>query len=257
MENTLKGSGQGTLAKPKLVFDKGTLNVDHVSGQGTLNVDHVGGQGTLNVDHVGGQGTDRKFYIIDFLNIFSDFREIKYKKENIDFHSIKHCNKEQDTYDFFELFFTKYIEHVKIKKSSKFIFIMKMLNNYENVLDNIMMKHCNFDIKFIIIEDQYKDIVLDKNKDDFLCQYFFYILKQKNDCVLISNDLYRDKINYIRLFNFDISIRVFDINMKTKIVEKSYMKIQLSSLSKVINRNMIDQKYIRCTIPKRKLGCIL
>ena len=86
---------------------------------------------------------------------------------------------------------------------------------------------------------------------------FFYILKQKNDCVLISNDLYRDKINYIRLFNFDISIRVFDINMKTKIVEKSYMKIQLSSLSKVINRNMIDQKYIRCTIPKRKLGCIL
>ena len=35
-------------------------------------------------------------YIIDFLNIFSDFREIKYKKENIDFHSTKHLNKEQE-----------------------------------------------------------------------------------------------------------------------------------------------------------------
>ena len=49
-------------------------------------------------------------YIVDFLNIFSDFREIKYKKDNIDFHSVKHCNKEQDTYDFFKLFFSKYID---------------------------------------------------------------------------------------------------------------------------------------------------
>ena len=26
------------------------------------------------------------YYIIDFLNIFSDYREIIYKKKNIDFH---------------------------------------------------------------------------------------------------------------------------------------------------------------------------
>ncbi len=42
--------------------------------------------------------------------------------------------------------------------------------------------------------------------------------------------------------------------METKIIEKSYMKIELS---KIINKNMIGQKYIRCTIPKRKLECIL
>ena len=46
-----------------------------------------------------------KVYIVDFFNIFSDFREIKYKRQNIDFHSIKHDTKNQDTYDFFKLFF--------------------------------------------------------------------------------------------------------------------------------------------------------
>ena len=47
-----------------------------------------------------------KYYIIDFLNIFSDYREIIYKKKNIDFHSVKHNNKEQDTIGFFKLFFS-------------------------------------------------------------------------------------------------------------------------------------------------------
>ena len=50
-------------------------------------------------------------YICDYLNIFSDFREIKYKKLNIDFHTVKHMNKERDTYEFFELFFKKYIKY--------------------------------------------------------------------------------------------------------------------------------------------------
>lgn len=198
-----------------------------------------------------------RIYIVDFLNIFSDFREIKYKKENIDFHSIKHSNKDKDTYDFFKLFFTKYIDHVKIDRSSQFIFVMKMLNNYEHILDNIMIQNIQYNIKFIIIEDKYKNAILDKNKDDFLCQYFFYILKKTNDCVLISNDLYRDNMNYINLFNFDISIRVFDINEKTKKIEKKCMKIELSEISSIIGQSMIDQKYIRCTIPKRKLECIL
>ena len=150
-------------------------------------------------------------YIVDFLNIFSDFREIKYKKDNIDFHSVKHSNKEQDTYDFFKLFFTKYIDYVHIDKSSMFYFVMKKLNDYEVILDNIMKTHYNFNMKFIIIEDKYENDILDKNKDDFLCQYFFYILQKNNKCILISNDKYRDKKNYIKLFNFDIFIRVIKI----------------------------------------------
>lgn len=196
----------------------------------------------------------KKVYIIDFLNIFSDFREIKYKKENIDFHSVKHSNKEKDTYDFFNLFFTKYIDYVNINNTSQFYFVMKKLHNYEIILDNIMKTHRNFNMKFIIIEDKFKNELLDKNKDDFLCQYFFYILQKTNDCVLISNDKYRDKGNYIKLFNFDIFIRVINFNHKTNTLEKSILKIQLSDN---IGNLIILQKFNRCTIPKRDLNIIL
>lgn len=195
-----------------------------------------------------------KIYIVDFLNIFSDFREIKYKRDNIDFHSIKHINKTKDTYDFFDLFFTKYIDHVGINKTSQFYFVMKKLNDFETILDNIMKTYSTFNIKFIIIEDKYSNEILDKNKDDFLCQYFFYILSKNNDCTLISNDKYRDKNNYIKLFNFDISLRIISFNKTNKTLEKSVLKIQLSN---TISDEIISQKYTRCTIPKRKLNNIL
>lgn len=193
-------------------------------------------------------------YIVDFLNIFSDFREIKYKKHNIDFHTVKHSNKDQDTYDFFKLFFTKYIDYVHIDKNSMFYFVMKKLNDYEVVLDNIMKEHYRFRMKFIIIEDKYDNQILDKNKDDFLCQYFFYILQKNNKCILISNDKYRDKKNYIKLFNFDIFIRVVNYNRKTHNLEKSTLKIHLTEN---IGDNILLQKYTRCTIPKRDLNLIL
>lgn len=195
-----------------------------------------------------------KVYIVDFFNIFSDFREIKYKRYNIDFHVIKHTNKIKDTYDFFELFFTKYIDHVKINKTSQFYFVMKKLTNFEIILNNIIKIYNKFNIKFIIIEDKYSNEILDKNKDDFLCQYFFYILSQNNDCTLISNDKYRDKEQYIKLFNFNISLQVITLNKKTKAIEKSILKIELT---KKINDKIILQKYNRCTIPKQKLNNIL
>jgi hypothetical protein len=193
-------------------------------------------------------------YIVDFLNIFSDFREIKYKKQNVDFHSVKHSNKEQDTYDFFKLFFSKYIDYVNINKTSQFYFVMKKLNDYETILDNIMKTHYDFNMKFIIIEDKFNNNILDKNKDDFLCQYFFYILQKSNQCVLISNDKYRDKRSYIKLFNFDIFIRVVNYNSKTKGLEKSNLKIRLTDS---ISDHLILQKYTRCTIPKHDLNLIL
>lgn len=196
----------------------------------------------------------KKIYIVDFLNIFSDFREIKYKRENIDFHLVKHTNKIKDTYDFFKLFFTKYIDYVKINRSSQFYFVMKKLNKFEIILYNIIKSYSNFNIKFIIIEDQFSNEILDKNKDDFLCQYFFYILSKNNDCTLISNDKYRDRQQYIKLFNFDISLQVMTLNKKTQSIEKSSLKIELT---KTISENIISQKYNRCTIPKQKLNIIL
>lgn len=192
-------------------------------------------------------------YVVDFLNIFSDFREIKYKRQNIDFHSVKHNNKESDTYDFFKLFFTKYIDHVGISRNSQFFFVMKKLNDYERVLDNIMRTH-RFNMRFIIIEDKYNNVILDKNKDDFLCQYFFYILRQNHNCILVSNDKYRDKRHYIKLFNFDMFIRIVNYNTKTSSLEKSVSKIRLTD---ALANHLIEQKYTRCTIPKRNLNQIL
>lgn len=193
-------------------------------------------------------------YIIDFLNIFSDFREIKYKKSNIDFHSIKHCNKEHDTYEFFKLFFTKYIEFANIDKSNTFYFIMKKLNDYDIILDNILKIYNTLNLQFIIIEDKYNHEILDKNKDDFLCQYFLCTLKQQYNCILVSNDKYRDNKTYIDLFNFDIVIKIKNYNDKNNILENLNLTIKLTN---TIRNSMISQKYKRCTVPKKELNLIL
>jgi hypothetical protein len=196
----------------------------------------------------------KKVYIVDFFNIFSDFREIKYKINKIDFHMVKHNNIFNDTYEFFDLFFTKYIQHVGISKKSSFYFIMKKLNNYDTILDNVMKNNLDIYMKFVIIEDKFENPILDKNKDDFICQYFFHKLQKTHECTLISNDKYRDKNNYIRLFNFDLYIKLIKYNKSKHILEKNTVKIVLTN---TVMQEMFVQKYPRRTIPKKKLSIIL
>lgn len=207
----------------------------------------------MNVQYQNFQ-TRRRIYIVDFFNIFSDFREIKYKKSNIDFHNVKQRNKQQDTSDFFELFFTKYIQYMNIQRDSRFIFIMKKLNEYESILEDLVRKYHVFDIKLIIIEDKYHNDILDKNKDDFLCQYIFYILQQKYNVDLISNDKYRDRQNYVSLFTFDILTTSISWNNKLCCLEKSTCKLKVNNL---ICNNLMTQKCKRCSIPKHKLDVIM
>ena len=141
-------------------------------------------------------------YVIDFLNLFSDYREIFYKEKNIDFHLLKHKMLEKDTFDFFKMFFTKYINYTKISKESEYIFILKKITNYNVVLYKIVELYKDIKIKFIIIETKFTSNLLDKNKDDFFCQYLFCILLDKNkNVMLITNDKYRDSINYVNLFD--------------------------------------------------------
>jgi hypothetical protein len=197
------------------------------------------------------------FYVIDFLNIFSDYREIVYKQKNIDFHMVKHDNKEKDTISFFYIFFTKYIQKVNIKVNSEFIFILKKINNYTHILNKILEYYSAFKIRFILIEDEYDNKKIDKNKDDFLCQYlFFHLFKQYNNCILISNDKYRDKYDYIKLFNFDINLKIIYTEQENnkKVVRSKNVTI---NLNKNIINLMITKKCIRCTIPKNKLNQIL
>lgn len=176
---------------------------------------------------------NKEIYICDYLNIFSDYREIKYKKNNVNFHDIKHANLEIDTIEFFKLFFTKYIYKVNIQKSNKFIFIIKKITNYEKILNNVLKEYFNIDIHFYIIENKYNDILLDKNKDDFLCQYLLTYYNFKNqDCHMISNDKYRDKIRYYHKFT-NIIVKILSLNSnniytikidKLKLHNDSYFK---------------------------------
>lgn len=197
-------------------------------------------------------------YIIDFLNVFSDFREIKYKSSNIDFHSVKHENKEQDTIDFFLVFFTKYISYIGISKKSNFIFVLKKITNYDNVLYKIIRLYKEINIRFVVIESKYNIDVLDKNKDDFLCQYIFSFLIHNNDnCVLISNDKYRDRSIYVKKFQentIDTSIHVIKQNIKLNTVEHDTKSI---CFNKNICMDIITKIYKRMTIPKNKLKNIL
>lgn len=228
------------------------------------------------------------FYIIDFFNIFSDYREIVYKKNDIDFHSVKHENKEKDTFAFFELFFTKYIKKVNIKtENSSFIFILKKIHNYDCILNKVLKIYSSLNIHFLLIENEFKNKLLDKNKDDFLCQYIFFMIFQKyKNCILISNDKYRDKLEYIQLFNNVVSTNCIIQNSETtgtinvKMINhnknssnsNSNSNSNSSSSSKndsnfnsnvtiIINQEIINlmKKYncTRCTIPKYKLDTIL
>jgi hypothetical protein len=193
-------------------------------------------------------------YVMDYLNVWSDYREIKYKKENIDFHSIKHINKEKDTFGFFELFFTKYINYAKININSKFIFVLKKITNYENILLQILDKYSFVDLRFIIIETKYNQVILDKNKDDFLCQYIFCFLIHNNDnCILISNDKYRDLLTYINKFEANAAlIRILKLDL-TK-VRNTIMEVNFNQ--KLLSKDNLS-KLTRCTIPKNKLHVIL
>ena len=173
------------------------------------------------------------------------------KKKNIDFHSVKHNNKENDTYNFFRLFFTKYIEKVNIEKCSVFIFIMKKINNYDDILNNILNSYNDFKIKFILIEDEYNNKTIDKNKDDFLCQYiFFFLFKNYKNCILISNDKYRDKLEYIKLFNFNINLTIMK-KYNDSIKNFSF------SINKKILQLMEKRNPFRQAISKHKLDTIL
>ena len=202
--------------------------------------------------------TNSPTYVIDFLNIFSDFREIKYKMCNIDFHSVKHINKISDTKDFFNFFFTRYIVHTGIKKDGVFLFIMKKITNYDKILYGMLGLYKDYNIRFIIIESKYDTDILDKNKDDFLCQYIISYLMYNNDnCILISNDKYRDKNIYVKEFsnikNSVTCIRVIS-NTDKMLIEDGITYI---NIEQIICDKILTQICKRCTIPKHKLKNIL
>ena len=196
----------------------------------------------------------KRVVICDYMNVFSDFREIKYKQQNIDFHLVKHSNKRKDTLEFFTLIFTKYIQFVNIPISSKFIFVMKKLNGYDDILSTVLETFCNLDITILTINDKYTNDLVDKNKDDFLCQYLFMEMQQKFTCTLISNDKYRDREFYINLFDFDMHISSIKWNRDNRCLHQTSQNFKIN---KEFSKSILLQHCKRCTIPKHKLYKII
>jgi hypothetical protein len=186
--------------------------------------------------------------------VFSDYREVMYNKKNIDFHAVKHHNVSRDTLRFFDMFFTKYIHHagVTVDETTKFIFIMKKLYNYDDILNKVLKKYNHHNIQFVIIEDRFTNNLLERNKDDFLCQYFFTTMSKENNCFLISNDKYRDKNNYIHLFDNDIVVSITQLN--NDVVQNCAVKC---TVKQHVLSTMIDQSIKRRSIPKRQLISII
>jgi hypothetical protein len=194
-------------------------------------------------------------YIVDFFNIFSDFREIKYKKLGIDFHSCKYDRIKEDTLEFFDVFFTKYTSKVQIDlQTSEFIFVMKKLNGYHDFLCAVLKKYSDINVQFVIVEKKYDNALIDRNKDDFLCQYLLYSIGQKYPCSLISNDRYRDRSSYIDLFTFGLSLVV--MTEEDTCIKTQNLTLNVPNISQ-IKPDLLSQTYKRCSIPKQRLDSIV
>lgn len=200
--------------------------------------------------------TKPPIYVVDFLNTFSDFREIKYKMSSVDFHKVKHKNKDQDTCDFFELFFSKYISSANIDVNGVFMFIMKKITNYEETLYKILEKYKEKDIRFVVIESKYNVDILDKNKDDFICQYISSFLKTNNtNCILISNDKYRDKKQYVKQFKtVQAIVSIIKKSTDKQLIENSKTTLDFE---KLVCENILSQNCSRCSVPKNKIHTLL
>ena len=183
---------------------------------------------------------DKHIYIIDFLNIFSDYREVFYKKQGIDFHSKKTENLKQDLSSFLRFFFTSYLSFMKINiDKSCFVFVSKKITFCDRIIKKEMLLYKKVDIRFLIIENKFLNFLIDKNKDDYICQYLFCLLKYKYNCTLISNDHFRDKNTYMNLMLVPFTLN--QIKVKEEKVENKKFYIEekeIKQMNIIINNTL-------------------
>ena len=186
-----------------------------------------------------------KIYVIDFLNVFSDYRELKYKIMGINFHKIKYKTLYNDTVEFFQFFFTKYIVKQRMSRQDSFIFVMKKLCGYEKILNKILENFKEITIKFVIVKYKYSDNVINDNKDDFMCQYLLTLYKGNNS-YLISNDLYRNKKEYLNLF-LELERLECDIMTSNHVCETIFV------INKKVVHDIAVLNVSNCSLSKKKL----
>ncbi len=191
-------------------------------------------------------------YIVDYFNIFSDYREIYYRNKGIDFHKVKYNNLLVDTERFFKIFFTIYMKHVNLDPSRGFVFVIKKLNNYNDILKNVIETYKSFKIRFIIVNEKYNNTIIDNNKDDFMCQYMLCLYGDGAE--LISNDKYSDSRKYMQYF-----LEQKFLNVQTILYRDG--KVSTHSCPYLITyksiQNIINRKISRKSIPKRNLLTVI
>lgn len=182
-------------------------------------------------------------YIVDFLNVFSDFREMRYKLYNIDWKDVMHSKFEKDLNIFFKWFFEYYVIELKLEKKCQYVFVMKHIG-FQKLFQNILQTYSLYDILFLTIDKQ-QDNLIDKNKDDFLCKYLYCLYKIQGRTVhLISNDLYRDFKDYFSIFKD----KIFGARL-SKISNEKNINIKINHI--VLSR--VFQKIEKISIKKEKL----
>ena len=180
-------------------------------------------------------------YVVDYFNVFSDYREVYYKNNSKDFHETKYKTIKQDTESFFDVFFTLYLQKMNIDANqSNFIFIIKKIYNYEEILASILEKYKYVHIRFVLVYEKYNDKLIEKNKDDFICQYLIAVFN--TNTILISNDNYKDKLMYTSAFltNSRINIQVLQYQTSTKTITRSstFLIIDETIINKIISRKI-------------------
>ena len=184
-------------------------------------------------------------YIVDFFNVFSDYREMYYKKYGIDFHSVKYKNIRQDTIDFFDLFFSVYLQAASIPIDSRFIFVMKRIHNYESCIGQVLEKYLNVSIKFIIVQERYSNKTIDDNKDDFMCQY---LLATFPNSILISNDKYTNNVEYTPLF---LGMREVRAELMCRYRDSVVKSKTLFIINKSVVTDITTAQFVRKSVAKK------
>ena len=136
------------------------------------------------------------YCIIDFLNVFTTFREQKYKTNNIYWRDVSHINFKTDCVQFFKWFFNFYLKEMKLKKEYKYIFVSKDIG-YRNIFKKIIK---DYDTSIWFVKNRLQDV------DDFICNYlYFFYTNIHKPVVVISADKFKDiKLHYNVIITIDV-----------------------------------------------------
>jgi hypothetical protein len=128
---------------------------------------------------------------------------------------------------------------------------MKKLYDQSEVMKKVLSDYKEIDIQLFVITHRYPDKLIEKSKDDFMCQYLLTIYPNS---VLISTDNYTDASCYYDNF-------VLLENIKIQLMQFSTNGVLFLDTNFIINKGLVKQikkhVIIRRRIQKQNLSSII